>query len=80
MTPPHEHWQVQLFVNAGAPLICTVGEPGFHGVVTGMHGCGVKTPIAAEVAAATWGFDRVVHMPNGMMLTFGAKSWIVAAI
>ncbi len=80
MTPPHEHWQVQLFVNAGAPLICTVGEPGFHGVVTGMHGCGVNTPIAAEVAAATWGFDRVVHMPNGMMLTFGAKSWIVAAI
>ncbi len=62
-------------VNAGAPLIITVGEPGDHGdVVTGMHGCGVRTPNAADVAAATCGFDGVVHIPNGMMLTLGAKS------
>ena len=74
MTPPHEHWHVQVLVSAGAPLICTVGEPGFHGVVTGRHGCGVNTPSAADVAAATCGFDKVMHIPNGMMLTFGAKS------
>lgn len=68
-------------VNAGAPLICTVGEPGDQGdVVTGMHGWGVSTPSAADVAAATCGFDNVVHIPNGMMLTLGAKSWMVAAI
>ena len=72
------HWLA--FVSAGAPFTCTVAEPGVHGlVVTGMHGCGVSTPKAADVAAATCGFDGVVHIPNGMMLTLGAKSWIVAA-
>lgn len=81
MTPPQAHWHMHVAVNAGAPLICTVGEPGDQGeVVTGMHGCGVSTPSAADVAAATCGFDSVVHIPKGMMLTFGAKSWMVAAI
>jgi len=75
ITPPHAQLHMQVFVNAGAPLICTVGDPGDQGdVVTGMHGCGVNTPIAADVAAATCGFDKVVHIPNGGMLTFGAKS------
>ena len=81
MTPPHAQLHMQLAVSAGAPLISTVGEPGDHGdVVTGRHGCGVSTPSAAEVAAATCGFDSVMHIPNGMMLTLGAKSWMVAAI
>lgn len=81
ITPPHAQLQVHVEVSAGAPLICTVGEPGAHGAtVTGMQGCGVNTPIAAEVAEATCGLDNVVHMPNGMMLTLGAKSWMVAAI
>jgi hypothetical protein len=75
IAPPHVHWHVHDEVNAGAPLICTVGDPGVHGAtVTGMHGCGVSTPNAADVAAATCGFDGVVHIPNGMMLTIGAKS------
>jgi hypothetical protein len=81
ITPPHAQLHMHELVRAGAPLIITVGEPGDHGaVVTGMHGCGVSTPSAADVAAATCGFDSVVHIPNGMMLTFGAKSWMVAAI
>jgi hypothetical protein len=42
------------FVNAGWPPITTVGDPGAHGdAVAGMHGCGVNTPNAAAVAAAT---------------------------
>jgi hypothetical protein len=44
-----------------------------------MHGCGVSTPIAADVAAATCGLASDVHMPNGMMLVIGTWSWIVAA-
>lgn len=66
--------------NAGMPLINTVGAPAFHGVVTtGRQGCGVSTPIAAEVAAATIGLLGVMHMPNGMMFFIGMKSMMFAA-
>jgi hypothetical protein len=50
----------------------TVGAPGAHGAeVMGMQGCGVRTPNAADVAAATCGFDRVMHIPKGPMFTIG---------
>ena len=53
-------------------MIITVGEPGVQGdVVAGTHGCGVKTPSAAAVAAATCGFAGDWHMPNGMILVIG---------
>jgi hypothetical protein len=45
----------------------------------GIHGIGVKTPIAAAVAAATCGLDIDMHMPKGGMLTIGLFSMIVAA-
>jgi hypothetical protein len=81
MTPPQVQLHVLELVSAGDPLIMTVGDPGDHGAtVTGMQGWGVRTPMAADVAADTCGFDMDMHMPNGMMLTFGAKSWMVAAI
>ena len=74
----HRHWQA--LVRAGEPLISTVGEPGAHGALrTGRHGWGVSTPRAAEVAAATCGFDGVMHIPNGATLAMALKSWIVAA-
>ena len=39
IAPPHAHWHVHDAVNAGAPLIITVGDPGAHGAtVIGMHG------------------------------------------
>ena len=38
---------------------------------------GVNTPMAADVAAATVGFESVVHMPKGMIFTIGAKSIIL---
>jgi hypothetical protein len=44
-----------------------------------MQGMGVNTPKAAAVADATAGFVGVVHMPNGMMLTMGLLSIILAA-
>ena len=44
-----------------------------------MHGIGVSTPNAADVADATAGLARLMHMPNGAMLIIGLKSMIVAA-
>ena len=72
MTPPQLHMHCELGVSAGWFATNVVGAPGIHGAaVTGMHGIGVSTPSAAEVAAATVGFAREVHMPNGGMLTIG---------
>lgn len=75
--PPHMHTLQLERINAGCPCTNTWGLPGIQGeVMAGMHGIGVNTPIAAEVAAATVGLDRVLHMPKGMMFTMGAKSMI----
>ena len=64
--------QVHELFNAGLWLIMTVGEPGIQGAaVTGMHGCGVRTPIAAAVAAATCGLLGVLHMPKGITFFMG---------
>lgn len=80
ITPPQLHINLELFCSAGWLPIRTVGEPGAHGAaVTGTHGIGVSTPIAAAVAAATCGLAGQLHMPNGMTLTMGALSMIVAA-
>ena len=63
---------VESIVAAAIPSTVTCAAPGAQGAeTTGMQGCGVRAPIAALVAAATCGFDRLVHMPNGMMLTIG---------
>ena len=43
-----------------------------------MQGIGVKTPIAAAVAAITVGFVGAEHIPNDAMLTIGAKSVMFA--
>ncbi len=79
MTPPHAQLQVDPAVRAGLPPNVVRAAPGFQGVVTGTHGIGVSTPSAALVAAATVGFARLEHIPNGGMLTSGAQSLIVAA-
>jgi hypothetical protein len=52
--------------------IITVGLPGTQGAaVAGTHGMGVSTPMAAEVADATVGLARLVHMLNDGMFTMG---------
>jgi len=79
ITPPQAHMHLHVRSTTGAPRSSTVGTPGIHTSVTGMHGIGVNTPNAAAVAAATSGFDGVVHMPNGMILTIGIASRMLAA-
>jgi len=62
----------ELSLRAGWLAISTVGDPGAQGAdVTGIHGCGVRTPMAAEVAAATCGLARDMHIPKVGMLTMG---------
>lgn len=80
MRPPQRHMQVETELSAGTLPTMMVAEPGVQGAVTtGMQGMGVSTPMAAEVAAATWGFEGVMHMPKGMMFTIGVKFMMVAA-
>lgn len=56
----------------------TVGEPGDQGaVVTGVQGMGVRTP-AADVAAATVGFEVDLHIAKGMMFVIGILSMMLA--
>lgn len=80
MTPPQLHIKVLDLFRAVLFLIETVIAPGAQGaVVTGMQGIGVSTPSAAEVAAATCGFETVVHIAKDGILTIGLLSMIVAA-
>ena len=67
-----------VLVSAGAGPDITVGEPGTHGAVIGVHGIGVSTPKAAAVAAATAGFARLMHIENEVMLTNGLLSRMFA--
>src|SRR4051812_20824642 len=78
--PAQLHISIELLFKAGWLASVTVGEPATHGAgVTGMHGMGVSTPMAAAVAAATIGLAGDWHIPNGMMLTIGMWSWMLAA-
>lgn len=59
-------------VSAGFPPTSIWGEPGAHGAaVRGIQGIGVRTPMAAAVAAATVGLAGLLHMPKGAMFTMG---------
>ena len=72
ITPAHMHINVEMLSRVGISPSNTVGAPGTQGeTVAGMHGIGVRTPMAAAVAAATIGFAGDMHMPNGMILTSG---------
>jgi hypothetical protein len=57
MFPPQlqMHWHAsESIAGPAGPVIATLVDPGVHGLeVAGMHGCGVSTPLAAAVAAAT---------------------------
>src|SRR5688572_2696645 len=78
--PPHRQVSFETSSSAGMFASSTVAAPGAHGAtVFGMHGIGVRTPSAAAVAAATVGLAGLVHMPNGMMLTIGLWSMMLAA-
>ena len=77
--PPQAHWQVEVTSTQGMPPARAVTDPAVHGApVAGTQGCGVSTPWAAVVAAATCGLPRLMHMPKGEMLVSGMVSAIVA--
>jgi len=79
MTPAQAHINLQLLSKTGMFATRTFGTPGAHGAgITGIHGIGVRTPIAAEVAAATDGFAIDMHIPNGGTFTMGLLSMMVA--
>ena len=80
MTPPHKHMHVHVLSSEGLLPVSTVTAPGTQGVIViGIQGCGVSTPNAAAVAAATIGLAGLMHMPKEPMLTIGWWSMIVAA-
>ena len=80
IVPAQVQLRVALLLSAGIEAISTAAEPGAQGaVVKGMQGWGVKTPAAAEVAAATWGLAGLWHMPKGGIFIIGTKSLIVPA-
>lgn len=57
-----------------------MADPGAHAPAgTGTHGIGVSVPSAAEVAAATVGLDRLVHIANGGMFMPGTTLVTTAA-
>jgi hypothetical protein len=73
------HWHVEPSTSAGAPATIVSGARGIHGAgMLGTHGIGVRTPSAAAVAAATVGFARDVHIPNGGIFTNGTWSMTFA--
>lgn len=79
MTPPQLHTHFDDCDSAGLFAINTVGEPGAQGAeITGMHGIGVNTPMAAAVAAETCGFAMELHIPNGIIFFIGTLSIMVA--
>ncbi|MEY2420288.1 MAG: hypothetical protein QOI95_355 [Acidimicrobiaceae bacterium] len=80
MMPLQAQLHIDGDVSAGTFPMTVFAAPGFHGPAgTGMHGIGVSTPSAAAVAAATIGFEGLVHMPKGGMFIIGTMSLIVAA-
>jgi hypothetical protein len=80
ITPAHKQLHLEESFKAGMLPIITVAEPGAQGVtVLGMQGIGVKTPKAAEVAAATVGLANELHIPKVGMFAKGWWSMIFAA-
>ena len=76
---PIPHISVASWVKIGLPPTKVVGFAACHGPIgTIEQGCGVKTPNAAAVAAATCGFAMEQHIPKGVILLPSAISIIVA--
>jgi hypothetical protein len=77
--PVHTQVHFELLVRAAASSTNAVSAPGDQGAgMRGMQGIGVKTPMAAAVAAATSGFAGLWHWPKTAMLTIGRRSFTEA--
>lgn len=79
MAPPKAHVDLHVRLTAGFPPASTMGTPGTHATGCGVHGCGVSTPDAADVALATAGLDSEEHIPNGGTLAMPKLSWMTAS-
>src|SRR3954447_15106441 len=77
--PPKEQLVVHGKLRAGVPDTVTSGLPGVQGTGIGVHGCGVRTPMAADVALATAGLSSDVHKPKGLTFTLPTLSSTVAS-
>jgi len=78
--PAQLHMHLLLLVSTGIPPAVIVGAPGTQGAaVAGTQGIGVSVPHAADVAAATVGLAKDLHMPKEGMFTMGLKSMVVPA-
>ena len=80
ITPPQAQVHLHGAFTAGCPPTSTSGTPGVQGAATfGVHGWGVSTPDAADVALATVGLASEEHMPNAATFAMGLMSAITAA-
>ncbi len=78
--PAQLHINLLVLFKAGLLRIITIGEPGPHGpAMAGIQGCGVNTPSAAVVAAATCGLASEEQTPKGITFFIGMLSMIIAA-
>ena len=69
--PAYAHMPLQSEARQGLPPMRTLGLVGIHAPAgCGIQGCGVRTPKAAAVAAATCGFAMDEHIPNGGMFDY----------
>ena len=76
--PAYAHMPLQSEARQGLPPMRTLGLVGIHAPAgCGIQGCGVRTPRAAAVAAATWGLASDVHSPKGPTFTSAEKSEMV---
>lgn len=75
ISPPQAHRSLLASVKAGRPPMRTL-EAGFDQdpTGTGTQGMGVKAPMAAVVALATVGLDRLLQSPNGGIFVIGTMS------
>lgn len=79
IVPPKAHMRVALDARPGEPptigVLAHIQRPAGEGI----QGIGVRTPRAAAVAEATWGFAIDLHIPQGVTLLMGATSLMVSA-
>jgi hypothetical protein len=78
MAPPKEQKHFEAVVAIGDPPTMVREGDTQGAAVTGVHGIGVSTPRAAEVAAATVGLASELHIPKGRMFTNGLVSRMLA--
>ena len=74
------HIRLHPLCRAGIFPIIVFVAPGAQGAtVAGIQGIGVRTPIAAAVAAETVGFAKLLHIANPEILANGLLSIMVPA-